>query len=103
MGSQGVLQKLHTAVTLHPRVLCAQGSDSAACKGQHSACPGSSPRHCVEKLWVAGQVHSPAERVLCGSGSQLLTAPAHPEHIPEGTFQEGGQGKGYLEWKELSF
>ena len=27
------------------------GRDSAACQGQHSACPGSSPQHCGEKLW----------------------------------------------------
>ena len=30
------------------------GRDSAACQGQHSACPGRFPERCGEKLWVEG-------------------------------------------------
>ena len=71
-----------------PGVVC-WGRDSAACQGQHSACPGSSLQSCEEKLWVegetpreAGQGPSVVEKSPHGSG--LLTDPDQPRIFTRG-------------------
>ena len=81
---------------LQSRVPVSQGTvcwarDSAACQGQLSACPGSSPWRCGEKLWVEGvtpvvsrQGPSAVVRVL--HGSCFLPAPDHPQDICRGSF-----------------
>ena len=76
------------------------GRDSAACQGQHSACPGSSPRGCGEKLWVEGVTPNKRPRRCCmGQGcSQLQITPTT---LAESPFEEGHQGSIFLKGKQF--
>ena len=63
---------------------CVPGRDSAACQGQCSACLGSSPWRCGEKLWVEGETTIRAGSFCCQEGAAWLRA-AHsctspPQH-----------------------
>ena len=69
---------------------CVLGKDSAACQGQHSACPGSSPWPCREKLWVEGATPVRAGSFCCPKGAAWVRAALrllhHVEDIGRGSF-----------------
>jgi len=74
-----------------PGAVC-WGRDSAACQGQHSACPRSSPWHCKEKLWAEGVTLDRAGSFCCmGQGcSQLqITPTAFPSEVLKVQLPEG--------------
>ena len=85
---------------------CVLGRDSAACQGQHSACPGSFPQRCGEKLWVEGETPIRAGSFCCQEGAAWLRA-AHsctspPGHWQRQLFKKHIKARGYLEGKVLS-
>ena len=84
---------------------CVLGRDSAACQGQHSACPGSSPWRCGEKVWVEGETPIRAGSFCCQEGAAWLRA-AHsctspPRHWQRQLFKK--HIKAGATWKERCF
>ena len=83
-----------------PQVSVCRDRVSAVCQGQRSACPGRSPQHCGEKLWV-GVTPIRVQSFCCGEGAACIRA-AHssrpfPRRLSMSTVMAG------FSWLSLCF